>query len=58
MRVDKVAAQDGFAKVSVNIGNDEKFAALPWVFMLARKTDGTWKIYDIKTPAYAADYKP
>jgi hypothetical protein len=53
----KIIVEDNFAKVPVNLGNDEKYSLLPWVFQLS-KEDGQWKIYDINTPAYAVDYKP
>jgi hypothetical protein len=59
VKLDGIVVSDQFAKVSVNLGNDQVHSLLPWVFMLARSEDGkSWKIYDIKTPAYAVDYKP
>jgi hypothetical protein len=58
VKFDKITVEDSFAKVSVNLGNDEKSSLLPWVFLLSKEKDSNWKIYDIKTPAYAVDYKP
>jgi hypothetical protein len=57
--VREVQVKDNLAKVAVHFGHDEKYQVLPWVFMLARDgKSGTWKIYDIRTPAYAEDYYP
>jgi hypothetical protein len=51
--------KEGLAKVSVNLGTDQTYSLLPWVFMMTREQeDGPWRIYDINTPAYAADYYP
>lgn len=53
-----VSVKDGLAKVAVNFGNEVQYQALPMVFVLAREApEEKWKIFDITTPAYAADYK-
>ncbi len=53
-----VSVKDGLAKVAVNLGNEVKYQALPMVFVLTREApEEKWKIFDITTPAYAADYK-
>ena len=53
-----VLVKDDIAKVSVHFGNELQYQALPTVFVLSRETPQTkWKIFDITTPAYAADYK-
>ena len=57
--VAQVLVKDNLAKVSVNLGDDQRYSSLPWVFMLEKaEPGGQWKIYDIQTPAYAADYHP
>jgi len=59
VRVDSIVVKDGFAKVAVNLSNQQKLSLLPWVFMLAMtEPNGRWKIFAIETPAYAVDYKP
>lgn len=54
----ELVIEKDLAKLPINIGNDEIIVALPWVFMLTQEADGSWKIYDIKSPAYAEDYRP
>jgi hypothetical protein len=59
VKVGELVVKDGLAKVSVNLGNDQVYSTLPWVFMMTREQqDGPWRIYNIATPAYAADYYP
>jgi hypothetical protein len=53
-----VFVKDDLAKVSVHFGNESQYQALPTVFVLTRETpEEKWKIFDITSPAYAADYK-
>jgi len=59
VKVGDLVVNGSWAKVSVNLGNDEKYALLPWVFMLAKQEqNGQWKVYTIQSPAYAVDYNP
>ena len=57
-KVGEIVVRENFAKVSVHPGNGQTYSLLPWVFMLVKEEGGQWKIYDIKSPAYAVDYYP
>jgi hypothetical protein len=56
--IQEVIRRNNLAKVPVFYGNDEMHVLLPWVFMLVQTKDGSWKIYDVTTPAYSQDYFP
>ena len=57
VRVNSVIVKDNLAKVSVNIGDDQKYMLLPWVFLLTRENvEAKWKIFKITSPAYADEY--
>ncbi|MCU1268638.1 MAG: hypothetical protein JWM21_4956 [Acidobacteria bacterium] len=59
MKIGTVKLKDNLAKISINLGHDQRYSDLPWVFMMIKDGEGSsWKIYDINTPAYAADYNP
>jgi hypothetical protein len=46
------------AKVSVHLGNERQYQALPMVFVLNKEgPNGKWKIFDVTTPAYAEKYQ-
>lgn len=58
VKTGELVIEKPFAKIPIFFGDDEVIFYVPWVFMLTQDADGTWKIYDIKSPAYAEDYRP
>jgi hypothetical protein len=58
MIVAGTSVKDDLAKVTVHLGNDAQYQALPRVFLLTRDAAGSnWKIFEVSTPAGAEDYK-
>ena len=57
VNIGELTIGDSLVKVPVYLGNEDSHSLLPWVFMMV-KQNGAWKIYNINTPAYAADYYP
>ncbi len=58
--VRNINVKGDFARVVVHLqaANEADYRLLPWCFMLTKKPDGKWTIYDVVTPSVASDYYP
>ena len=52
------SVKNDLAKVTLHVGKDDQYQAVPRVFLLTREAAGSkWKIFEISTPAGAEHYK-